>query len=142
MMNRKTLLIAAALCLPVAPAQALTPQQEKMQACNTEAAAQRLQGANRKAFMKDCLSADKPAAAGGTALTPQQQKMKSCNASAGAQGLKGPARKAFLSECLAAPSTKPSETPAPATQPAPVASAPAVPAPAPTPQTAPPSPAR
>lgn len=73
------------------PAKAPTPQQEKMKACNTEAADKK--GDERKAFMKTCLSA-KPA------VTTQQSKMKTCNASAGDK--KGDERKAYMKECLSA----------------------------------------
>jgi hypothetical protein len=65
-----------------------TAQQSKMKSCNAEAAGKK--GDERKAFMKDCLSADKP--------TTQQSKMKTCNAEAA--GKKGEERKAFMSECL------------------------------------------
>ena len=37
----------------------LTPQQGKMKACNGEAAEKKLKGAERKAFMKECLSGGK-----------------------------------------------------------------------------------
>jgi hypothetical protein len=63
-----------------------------MAACNKDAGEKK--GDERKAFMKDCLSA-KPAAA---ASTPQQEKMKTCNADA--KGKTGDERKAFMKECL------------------------------------------
>ncbi|MBO4119396.1 phosphate starvation-inducible protein PsiF [Cupriavidus gilardii] len=68
-------------------------QQSKMKTCNAQAAGKT--GDERKAFMKECLSA-KPAAAGNA----QQQKMKACNAQA--SGKKGDERKAFMKECLSA----------------------------------------
>jgi hypothetical protein len=71
-----------------------TKQQTKMATCNKEAGDKK--GDERKAFMKDCLSA-KPAAAAPTG-TPQQEKMKTCNAEA--KGKKGDERKAFMKECL------------------------------------------
>ncbi len=74
-------------------ASAKTAQQEKMGACNTQAADKK--GDERKAFMKECLSA-KPAAPA-KPLT-QQEKMKVCNKDAA--GKKGDERKAFMSECL------------------------------------------
>ena len=74
-------------------ASAKTAQQEKMGACNTPAADTK--GDERKAFMKECLSA-KPAAPA-KPLT-QQEKMKVCNKDAA--GKKGDERKAFMSECL------------------------------------------
>ena len=65
-----------------------TPQQNKMALCNKSAEGKK--GDERKAFMKECLSAKKPEA--------QQSKMKTCNAEAA--GKKGDERKAFMSECL------------------------------------------
>jgi hypothetical protein len=74
------------------PAYALTPQQELMKTCNTEAGNQKLAGDARKSFMSDCLS--------GKTLTPQQELMKSCNVQASTQKLKGDPRKQFMSNCL------------------------------------------
>jgi len=95
-MSKLLSLIAAAglaLSLGAAPtlASAKTAQQEKMSTCNAQAAGKK--GDERKAFMKDCLSA-KPAAAPAT----QQEKMKVCNKEAA--GKKGDERKAFMSDCL------------------------------------------
>jgi hypothetical protein len=79
---------------PAAPAAAdttaadKTPQQSKMATCNKNAEGKK--GDERKAFMKECLGAGKPAT--------QQSKMKTCNAEA--TGKKGDERKAFMSECL------------------------------------------
>jgi hypothetical protein len=73
---------------PTAPEAEKTPQQSKMAMCNKDAEGKK--GDERKAFMKSCLSAKKPAA--------QQSKMKTCNAEA--TGKKGDERKAFMSECL------------------------------------------
>ncbi|MRX10823.1 phosphate starvation-inducible protein PsiF [Pseudoduganella sp. FT25W] len=71
-----------------------TAQQNKMKTCNADAAGKK--GDERKAFMKECLSA-KPAAAPEPKLT-QQEKMKKCNADA--TGKKGDERKTFMKECL------------------------------------------
>ncbi|WP_374363260.1 PsiF family protein [Pseudoduganella danionis] len=70
-----------------------TAQQNKMKTCNAEAAGKK--GDERKAFMKECLSA-KPAAE--APKMTQQDKMKKCNADA--TGKKGDERKAFMKECL------------------------------------------
>ena len=75
--------------------QPLTPQQTKMVTCNQEAKAKGVSGADRQAFMSECLKTDKTAA-----LTPQQQKMHDCNAHAA--GKKGDERKAFMKQCLSA----------------------------------------
>jgi hypothetical protein len=63
-------------------------QQSKMSECNAQAADKK--GDERKAFMKQCLSAKKE--------TPQQAKMKSCNAEA--KDMKGDERKKFMTQCL------------------------------------------
>lgn len=79
---------------------AATPQQNKMNACNEQANAKGFgegKGDERKAFMKECLSAKAtPMKSGGS----QQNKMKSCNKEAGAKNLKGDERKQFMSSCL------------------------------------------
>jgi hypothetical protein len=91
-----------------APAAVKTAQQSKMVTCNGDA--QGKKGDERKAFMKECLSAKKeaaPAAASAasaaaastaSAASPQQNKMKTCNVEA--QGKKGDERKSFMKECL------------------------------------------
>ncbi|MBC7468087.1 MAG: phosphate starvation-inducible protein PsiF [Ramlibacter sp.] len=78
-------------------AKAPTEQQSKMKSCNADPKAKASKGDERKAFMKECLSADaKPAA------TAQQTRMKTCNADQKAKTLKGDERKKFMSECLKA----------------------------------------
>ena len=72
---------------PMAASAAPTKQQTKMATCNQEAGDKK--GDERKAFMKECLSAKK---------ATQQDKMKTCNADA--KGKKGDERKAFMKECL------------------------------------------
>ena len=59
-----------------------------MATCNAEAKDKK--GDERKAFMKECLSAKKE--------TTQQSKMTTCNKEAA--GKKGDERKKFMSECL------------------------------------------
>ena len=63
-----------------------------MATCNADPKAKELKGDERKAFMKECLSASKQ--------EKQQTKMKTCNADPKAKELKGDARKAFMKECL------------------------------------------
>jgi len=91
-------LLASTLILAPIASQA-AEQQNKMKACNEEANAKGLgegKGEERKAFMKECLSA-KPVKSGKTA---QQEKMKACNKEAGEKQLKGDERKKFMSTCL------------------------------------------
>ncbi|HLY53745.1 MAG TPA: PsiF family protein [Steroidobacteraceae bacterium] len=80
-----------------ATAKPANAQQEKMKSCNADATSKGLKGADRKAYMKSCLS-DQPAAPAKT--NRQQEKMRSCNADATAKGLKGADRKTFMSSCL------------------------------------------
>ena len=90
----KKFILAIALICTAMMAQATTAQQSKMTTCNKEATGKK--GDERKAFMKECLSA-KPAAEEKT-LTTQQSKMKTCNADA--KDMKGEERKKFMSTCL------------------------------------------
>ncbi|WP_455389210.1 PsiF family protein [Petrachloros mirabilis] len=80
-------------------ADAAPAQQNKMKVCNAQANEKGLgegKGEERKAFMKECLSA-KPATDGKAA---QQEKMKACNKEAGEKKLAGDERKKFMSTCL------------------------------------------
>ncbi len=79
--------LVAVFCAPAYAADAPTAQQSKMGSCNKDAVGKK--GDERKAFMKECLSAKKET---------QQSKMGTCNASA--KGKKGDERKAFMKECL------------------------------------------
>jgi len=67
----------------------MSKQQSKMGECNKDAGDKK--GDERKAFMKECLSAKK---------ATQQDKMKACNADPKAKETKGAERKAFMKECL------------------------------------------
>jgi hypothetical protein len=91
----KKTLAALAMLLPLlcAPAFAANSQQTKMATCNKDATGKK--GDERKAFMKQCLSAkaDAPAAA-----PTQQDKMKTCAASG--KGKKGDDYKSFMKQCL------------------------------------------
>lgn len=104
-MKKLMTLVAVGLSLTLSAAYAAdakTTQQNKMGTCNAEAKTKTLKGDERKAFMKECLSAkpmaEEPAATG----TTQQNKMKTCNADAKTQALKGNERKAFMKDCLSA----------------------------------------
>ena len=93
-------LVAMTLAFAAGTAQAATAQQNKMKECNASAGDKK--GDERKAYMKECLSA-KPAddaTPASNAKTAQQEKMKSCNKEAGEKGLKGAERKSFMSGCL------------------------------------------
>jgi hypothetical protein len=102
-MRRTTWLVAMGAALAVVAGQAIAQashensQQQRMTTCNADAKAKGLAGADRKTFMKSCLSDRTAAAATGNS---QQEKMKTCNADATTKGLKGTERKAFMKECL------------------------------------------
>jgi hypothetical protein len=103
-----TALIASVVLMGLqTSALAATAQQMKMKACNADAKAKDLKGPDRKAFMKDCLSAKKEEAApaateAAAAPSEQKNKMKTCNADAKTKDLKGAERKAFMKDCLSA----------------------------------------
>jgi hypothetical protein len=80
--------------LLASPAFAENSQQTKMADCNKQAGDKK--GDDRKAFMKNCLSASSAMAA--SAPMSQQDKMKTCNTQAGDK--KGDDRKAFMKTCL------------------------------------------
>jgi len=108
-------LSAVATFSALAPSSALakeeTKQQGKMATCNKEAVDKK--GDERKAFMKECLSAKPAAAAATPAAAPtaavaaapaasrrsQGSKLGACSKEAAAKGLKGAERNAYLSEC-------------------------------------------
>ena len=93
-MKKMILSVAVSLfAASLAPAAfAAGSQQNKMKECNASGTDKK--GDERKAFMKECLSA-KPAP-----KSTQQEKMKSCNKEAGEKALKGDERKQFMSSCL------------------------------------------
>ena len=104
-MKKLLSLMALGLCLSMGVAHAAddkkpTAQQSKMTTCNADEKAKTLKGDERKAFMKECLSAAKEEVKGGVAA--QREKMKTCNADAKTKELKGDERKKFMSECLSA----------------------------------------
>lgn len=92
------------LSLVVTPfAMAAPDQQNKMRVCNEQANAKGFgegKDEERKAFMKECLSAK--SGKGGGGKDTQQNKMKTCNKEAGDKKLKGDERKQFMSDCLSA----------------------------------------
>jgi hypothetical protein len=102
-MRRTTWLVAMGAALAVVAGQAIAQashensQQQRMTTCNADATTKGLKGADRKTFMKSCLSDRTAAAATGNS---QQEKMKTCNADATTKGLKGADRKTFMKSCL------------------------------------------
>lgn len=99
-MKHALTLLALAATLALGSAHAASSQQSKMKTCNAEAKTQQLKGAERKAFMKECLSAKPDDAAATKPKDEQKLKKKACNADAKAKELKGAERKAFIKDCL------------------------------------------
>jgi hypothetical protein len=105
-MKKLLTLLALGMSLTVGVAHAAdaaaapSAQQSKMKTCNMDAKDKK--GDERKAFMKECLSAKPAAAEPAAGMTTQQNKMKTCNADAKTKALKGDERKAFMKECLSA----------------------------------------
>ena len=76
-------------------ADGLTPAQQRMRACNTEAKAKGLEARERSRFITDCLNGRK----GHRPLTPIQAKNEECTKEADGRGLQGAERRGFMSEC-------------------------------------------
>ena len=74
----------------------LTPQQQRMRVCNTQADGKQLQGGERNHFIRACL---KGANGNGHRLTPRQKQSEACNEQAKTQGLEGAERRGFMSQC-------------------------------------------
>jgi hypothetical protein len=89
----KLLAIALVLAASGAAARELTPAQQRMKACNTQAKAKELQGAARNRFMSACLNGDDHA----RAVTPRQRLHEQCNERA--RGLEGAERRGFMTQC-------------------------------------------
>ena len=83
------LAIVGAFAAVATPAFAENAQHERMKTCNTKAGDKK--GDDRKAFMKDCLSAEKKT---------YDTKMGACNTKS--KGMKGDERKKFMSDCMKA----------------------------------------
>lgn len=76
-----------------ATARDLTPAQQRMKACNTQAQARELEGAERNRFVTACLNGDGHA----RAETPRQRLHDECNERA--RGLEGAERRGFMTQC-------------------------------------------
>lgn len=123
-MNQLISLVALGLALSMGVAHAAeekakTAQQTKMTTCNADAKTKGLKGDERKAFMKECLSA-KSAAPGATAAAPAAAS-PACEKSAADKKLAGAAKKSYIKKCMADASTAPAAAPAAAPVAAPAA---------------------
>lgn len=73
----------------------LTPQQQRMRVCNTQADGKQLKGGERNHFIRACLKGG----GNGHRMTPRQKQNQACNEQAKKQGLQGAERRGFMSEC-------------------------------------------
>jgi hypothetical protein len=77
-------------------AESLTPGQQRMRACNTQADQKGLDAGARNHFIRACL---KGSNGDGHKLSAHQQRSEECSRQARAQGLEGAERRGFMSEC-------------------------------------------
>jgi len=76
-------------------ADGLTPDQQRMRACNTQAKEKGLEARARSRFITDCLNGRK----GERPLTPLQARNEACTRKADEQKLQGAARRGYMSDC-------------------------------------------
>ena len=102
-----------AISMAFAPFAVAGPQQDKMTACNKEAAEKKLTGEERNKFMSDCLKTKPVRGEGDTVrirhpVTPpimsddEEEKIEACNKEANKKTLKGKERQKFMKECFEA----------------------------------------
>ena len=89
----RLLALAFILAAGVAAARELTPAQQHMKTCNTQAKAQQLEGTARNRFMTACLNGDAHA----RTATPRERLHEQCNERA--RGLEGAERRGFMTQC-------------------------------------------
>ena len=94
-MKKLLSLLALGLVMSVGVAHAATEQQNKMKTCNAEAKGKK--GDERKAFMKECLSAKADAPAAAAAAAPSA----ACEKSAADKKLAGAAKASHIKKCMA-----------------------------------------
>ena len=127
MMKKLFTLLALGLSLSLGAAHAAdapaakTTQQTKMGTCNADAKTKALKGDERKAFMKDCLSA-KPAD-GAASATAAPDANPVCEKSAADKKLHGAAKKAHVKKCMADGAAPAAAVPTPAVPATPAAPA-------------------
>ena len=73
----------------------LTPEQQRLRACNTQAKEKGLSARERSRFITDCLNGRK----GERPLTPLQARNEVCTKEADSRHLEGAERRGFMSDC-------------------------------------------
>jgi psiF repeat len=97
----KKVFIALAIALPLSlafistAASAASTRSEARAMCKKDSAS--MKGAERKAFMKDCMAKNAPPK---KAPSAQNTKMKTCSADFKASGKPSSERRAFMSSCM------------------------------------------
>ncbi len=97
----KKILLAISIALPLSvafistPATAASTRAEARAMCKKDSAA--MKGAERKAFVKDCMAKNAPPK---KAPSAQNLKMKTCSADFKATGKPSSERKTFMSTCM------------------------------------------
>ena len=94
-MLRCVLAVALFLAGPALGADGLTPAQQRMRACNTQAKQKGLEARERSRYITDCLNGRK----GERPLTPIQARNEACTKEADHRGLEGAKRRGFMGEC-------------------------------------------
>ncbi len=94
-MLRLALALLFPICTYALAADGLTPAQQRMRACATQAKAKHLRGSAHSRFMTDCLNGRR----GDRPPTPLQAKNESCTKVADQRRLEGAERRGFMSEC-------------------------------------------
>ena len=93
-------------CASALPADGLTPDQQHLRSCNSQAKAKGLSARERSRFITDCLNGRE----GSRPLTPLQARNEACTKDADRRHLDGAARRGFMSGCSKADRVK-QETP-------------------------------
>jgi hypothetical protein len=90
-------LLAVALLLSgrAFAADGLTPEQQRLRGCNTQAKQKGLEARERSRYITDCMNGRK----GGRPLTPIQAKNETCTREADSRRLEGAQRRGFMGEC-------------------------------------------
>ena len=94
-MLRWLLTVGLLLSGPVLAADGLTPEQQHLRACNTQAKQQGLTKRERSRYITDCMNGRK----GKRPLTPIQAKNEACTKEADSRKLEGAERRGFMGEC-------------------------------------------
>jgi hypothetical protein len=94
-MPRCVLGILFLYCASALPADGLTPEQQRLRSCNTQAKEKGLSARERSRFITDCLNGRK----GDRPLTPLQARNEACTKEADSRHLEGAERRGFMSDC-------------------------------------------